>query len=502
MELCEHTNKHASTHPPVSGSVDFVIHVYIKFVNHKYREGVPPMDEIYGKRLARVADLYYQKRWTRNAIAEEISKERKGDPFHPSNVNRWLKDARDYGVITFDIDPSFAITGRQNDERAQELADLLTEALNLDVSLVIEVGTAPLQDTRAAAVHIALANNTGARLSDTLENNSSLLVAGGRTVVQIARMVGRRRPKKSNIRIDPLSGRNWVGSWQVDAPDDLERPLDSDDAAVILSTAFPKRGTRFSQIGSPLYAETHNQARIIMRDHCAFLPDGGWNWDLPERTIKRAICGIGTLHPLSGHRIMRFLATHLRDHGVNCPEDLKAIIEDHSLSKMGLPRPDRAAPYLSRVAVDLIDAIAFSAAKGLGYFADVANRLYPCLPLPDELAAKRPQFDDYVELVEKLDVLNRRAIVMQWSHLREIPTWVTAGGDLKFPAIWTLAITRYLEKRAAGGSRPGSGILSKVTTDSATAQNLLNALNAFDTAPDIIQDWYAKVTPILFQPNA
>jgi hypothetical protein len=240
-----------------------------------------------------------------------------------------------------------------------------------------------------------------------------------------------------------------------------------------------------------------------MREHCAFLPDGSWNWDIGKRQTKRAICGIGALHPGSGHRIMRFLQTYLSQFGLKDPNDLERMIQEDALPKLIVPDSeiDTSAPYLSRVAKGLIGALTFAWQKKLGYFGDVANRLYPCLPLPgDLLPGKLPSRDDYLALQQKLDVLNDRAIVAKWSHLRDASAWITAGSAVKLPAIWTLVITRFVEQRRGPGQSEYDSVMNQLTTDSVTAQHLLEALEKFEMAPTRVQQWYADLAEVLFQP--
>src|SRR6267154_2184111 len=418
--------------------------------------------DITAEKLARVAELHYVYNSSREKIIAELSQDllEREEGYDLSNVNVWLTQAAKKHVIAFDIDPSFAIVGNRN----EILERRLNHAFGLEEPIVVDVEETALQDPKAADLHTALANQTGMRLSQIPSSKTRFFVAGGRTVVHVARMIKRHRLLWSNIRIDPLSGRNWTGYWHVDGPD-LERPLDADDATVILASAFPK-GATFSQIGHPLYAENADQARAIMGEHCAFLPDGGWNWDreIPYPT-RRGICGIGSLHPESGHRIMSFLETYLKNYGVKGPEDLRRMIEDGTLARIKLPEsPDRSAPYLSRVALELIAAITFAAERDLGYFGDIANRLYPCLPLPKALdEGDLPEVKDYGELVTKLNALNSRAVVMQWSHLRNVDAWVTAGGTLKLEPIWTLAITRYIEQRLSSAPNREESILTQLT---------------------------------------
>jgi len=120
-------------------------------------------------------------------------------PFNDANVNHWLDEARDLGVIAFDIDPSFAINGR----RIESATDTLGGAFELDEALVIDVGKPAQEDTKAVNLHVALSNQTGRRLTEVLGSRTNLLVAGGRTVIQIARKVSRKGPQWRSIRIDP-----------------------------------------------------------------------------------------------------------------------------------------------------------------------------------------------------------------------------------------------------------------------------------------------------------
>ena len=451
-----------------------------------------------------VAELHYLEKKSRPEILAELSKRLKNPPTDNTMVNHWLEELRVLGVVAFDFDSSFAVVGDFN----KDLSGRLTKEFALDQALVMDVSKHAQSDIKADELHTALANESGKCLSGNeefqgpLTPNSSILCAGGRTVLQVVRKIARSRLSSHGIRVDPLSGRNWTGSWQVVGEEDLERPLDADDAARTLASAlaFPKSGTRFSQIGSPLYAETSRQAERIMRDQCAFLPGGKWNWDIPGRSPRIAICGVGSLKFGSGHRIMQFLEAYLHEHGVASGADIDRLIQENGLADIQLPdKPAKSAPYLSTVAVDLLDAIKFAAQRRLGYFGDVANRLYPCLPLPSGLSASGPpRPDDYASLLAKLDVLNGRAIVAQWSHLRDTSTWITAGGRLKFPAIWTLAIARYLERQPSSGVGGRKSIMDRLTTDSVTAQNLLDELEEFKKAPSLVRDWYAQLAGMLF----
>jgi hypothetical protein len=84
---------------------------------------------------------------------------------------------------------------------------------------------------------------------------------------------------------------------------------------------------------------------------------------------------------------------------------------------------------------------------------------------------------------------------MQLRRIRGASAWITAGGALKLPAIWTLAITRALEQEKVAGSE---SIMGQLTTDSATAQDLVRAKEAFEKASRPIKQWYADVTAMIF----
>jgi hypothetical protein len=451
--------------------------------------------------LALVAE-WHQKSQNREWIAAQLSKKHKKErnPYRSEYVSDWLQDARDRYVVTVDIDPSFAIVGKEDPIRPDELK----ERFKIEEAIVIDQAT---KDLQATDLHTALANRTGLALCRAPINGTRFFVAGGRTVVQIARMMKRRRPEGAGNRIDPLSGRTWTGSWQLDRSDDLQRPLDADDAASILAYAFPKGGTRFSQIGHPLYADNSNKAEEIMREDCAFLPDGRWNWATADLKTNIAICGIGILHPDSGHRMMSFLARYFNDQGIGLAE-FKSMFHSGTLAKTKLSaKPSKSTEYLSRVATELIDAFRFAKEKCLEDFADVGNRLYPCLPLPQELEKLFPDLpkrENYEGLKKRLDVLNRRAIVMNWSHLRNVSTWITAGGKLKLKPLWTLAIIRHIEERERErrGIVERVSVMDKLTTDLTTADELLAAFDAYDAARPEIKQWYQDLSEILFQQDS
>lgn len=444
--------------------------------------------------LARVVELVYVYDWSRPKVRAMVFPDAVDDTI----VSQALREARNRHVVDFDIDEFFALRGAPNDVLRDDL--FRPDGFDLTSPLVIDIEARGEPDPKEASLHTTLANHASIRLSELDGSKTRFFVAGGRTIVQVARMLKRLRPQWTDSRVDPLSGRNWTGSWRIDGSD-FERLLDADDAARYLVSAVQRKAS-FSQIGHPLYAENAAQAQSIMREYCAFRPDGSWNWNDSSFKFSRAICGVGSLHPESGHRIMGFLESYIEKHyrKQGLKRTLKQMIDDGTLGTIDLPSdPDPTAPYLSRVALQLRDALSFAQEHNLGYFGDIANRLFPCLPIPKELPPDLPNPSIFVELLDKLDALNHRAIVMNWSHLRNVQTWVTAGGKHKHRPIWTLAITRFIERKRG---RLENSILDQLTTDTQTATMLKDALEDFKRANDRVQQWYSDLTEILFQDDA
>ena len=206
-------------------------------------------------------------------------------------------------MISFNIDPSFAISGLEE----VPWSVMVRDTFDLRECTVVAVDV-PASDSgfRADLLHVGMANCTGTKIRESIASGDHIAVAGGRAVHRLAQFIKRNPPSKKDIRITPLSGRTWSGSWQLSGPDNLELPLDADDNALVLANAFDKEpGTRFSQISHPLYATTASLAHSIMREHCATLPNSGWNWGL--KPPDRAFVGVGVIDPQSGHRISAFL---------------------------------------------------------------------------------------------------------------------------------------------------------------------------------------------------
>jgi DNA-binding transcriptional regulator LsrR (DeoR family) len=416
------------------------------------------------RKLAEVARDYYLNQLTQRVIAKRHG-------VNQSTVAHWLRRARDRGIIAIDIDADFGLSGLEHRERSRQLRD----KGGLRECFVVEPGDSGLyNDARSDDLHTVIANVSGPRLREWIQSGDHLVIGGGRAPVRVARFIKRAPPSRREVRISPLSGRIWTGSWQEDGFENLRRPLDADDAARLLGFAFEHEpGTRFGQIGHPLYAEEEGVARRIIEGECVFRPEQGWNLSLGIQAPVRALVGVGVFDPSSGHRINELLRKINRD------------------------PMEQFAPHLHWAARRFDDAVQFVQQQGLPYFGDIANRLFPTLPLPEDLIGRAlPSPNVYERLSTKLDELNRRAVVMDWAHLRGVPSvWAVAGGALKVRALWTLLICRRLE------SSGRSGIVKELSTDIRTAIKLEDALDAFDKAPQDLRNWYSTIAPLIFAPS-
>jgi DNA-binding transcriptional regulator LsrR (DeoR family) len=425
---------------------------------------MPKVDPDEPRKLARVARDYYINGYSQSDIAKKMGR-------NQSTVAMWLRRARERGVASVDIDPDFALSGIEHRERSRELRDRskLRECLVVD-----KIDPALSADDRSNELHTVIANTSGIRLREWIQSGDHIVVGGGRAPVRVARFIKRTPPARSEVRISPLSGRIWTGAWQQDGRENLQRPLDADDAARLLGFAFENEpGTRFSQIGHPLYADSPSAARRTIEEECVFRPDTGWNVGWGLQAPVRALVGVGVLHPASGHRLSEFLKTK------------SGGGENH------------ARHHLGWAALKCKEALQFVSTHKLPYFGDVANRLFPALPLPHEFKARKaPSPELFNRLGALLDELNRRAVVMGWGHLKGIPSvWAVAGGELKARVLWTLVICRYLDEKS-------SCPITELSTDIRTAETLLKALRDYEKAPDAVKDFYKALAPAIFRSPA
>lgn len=390
-------------------------------------------------------------------------------------ISRWLERARTEGIVTFAFDRNFGITGVESAIEARNMKHAFGLG-HCDVVRVVDPGaqTEPLSDS---ILHVGLANFAGERARASFRPDETVGVGGGRAVHRFATYLARRWPDSLSLKIFPLSGRIWCGSWLL-PPDGhsgagstkglLERPLDADDVATVLASAYEGDQTSFSQIGFPLYCESALQARGIKAGHCAAAPGGRWNFGL--RAPHWAVLGIGIFDSKTGHRIRIFL-------------------DRFPPTRRG----SKDAPYLSRAREDLEEALRIAERAELPYFGDLGNRLFPCLPLPDRAfsRSKAARWETaLVRIARRLESINRKAIVVDWEHLRQVNrVKVIAGGAAKIPALWTLLLAP-----SVGAPRPSDrpSLISDLTIDQETAIQLLAHKRTYNESGEW-QDWYRRV---------
>lgn len=419
----------------------------------------------FAKRLEEICRLHYIYDRTQKEI---YTKESHLGLKDSSAVSSALKQARKLGVIAFDVDSSFAIVGSEEERLSREIRD----TFQLARATVINVGVSrpdrddgdgdSLDPTEDDYLHTVLANHTGRYIGEHIESTDHIAVAGGRAVYQAVRVIRRGRHQCKDIEITPLSGRIWTHSWEVHGPY-IERPIDADDAAFVLALAFENEpGTKFSQVAHPLFAANSPEAKSIIKEFCPFLTDGSWREK--ERPPRRAIVGIGVIDPKSGHR---------------CADLFR--------------NPKKIDPYLKRAAGQLKKAVELVEGERLPYFGDVANRFFPALYLPNELQLEGLQNTAtvYNKLNKELAKLTDRMIVVNWRHLKDISSVdAIAGGPLKLRALWTLLIAGLLDR--------SKRIISGLTTDTESAEDLIKAYRHYEHADPSIRQWYADIVRTLF----
>ena len=379
----------------------------------------------------------------------------------PSTVSRRLRDARGRAVVAFSINPIFGVVGKD----VPHLGRKLRERFELDDALVVDVGIAnhdfETELARDDYIHLVLANRTGAEVVSSLRPKHHIALGPGRPVHQIARLVARSSLSAKDLTITSLCGRLWAHSWDVSGAK-FARPMDADDAAFIFASAFEEQGVHFNTVVHRLFAANANEARTIMASNCPFRPDGQW---VPAEPPTRVIIGIGAVDPQSGHRI----ADLYREQGKDF------------------------APYLLAAADDLKVIIKEVEKRSLPYFGDVMNRYFPVLKVPSNIQpADVPQLRAaYAWLHSELEAFNGRIVAAQWPHLRQSKNVsAVAGGSFKFNAIWSLCILGLL--------RPENRIISELNTDSVTAEQLLKALDDFESADTSIKDWFRNISKTFF----
>jgi len=395
------------------------------------------------------------------------------------HVARLIREARKRGVVYFDIDETFALEGTELDLKARSLQ----ERFGLDRAVVVNVpgreemiehlqpGTNDDQRIMRADdhLHTVLANHAGKFLKDRFVAQDHWAVAGGRAVNQTVRRIRRDPPKRRSVMVTSMGGRLWSHKWWRSGSNSM-CPLDPDDSAFILFLAFENEpGAMFDQVGHRVFATSREHAAAVMEEHCMFQQGGKWYED---RQPKRAIVGIGIVDPNSGHRAVR----HYEGLGL-----VKDLMDRH----------------LARVKSELEEAITTVRESKL-YFADIANRYFPTLPLPHELNAGDLDAYNaiYQKLIKQLNDLNERMVVVEWEHIRGIPSVAAvAGGSFKLRALWTI-----LFAGLQSNSRP---LINTLVTDAKTAGSLMSALDTYRTLDPAVREWYeTQVAAFFLDPKA
>ena len=427
------------------------------------------------KLLAEICELRYRLDKTYQEIIEILNGKGVEGVSNLPAVSNLVKDAREQGVVFFDIDETFALRG---DPRPQESREL-SERFEFDHALVIDVQTYKEPANEPVAndgkdkqfvmraddyLHTVLANHAGLLLKQQFMSNDHIGLAGGRAVNQAVRMVRRDPPRRRNIMVTSMGGRLWSHKWWGTGPS-IMRPLDPDDSAFILFLAFENQpGAMFEQVGHKVFAPSRDEAAKVMEQSCMFQPGGKW---YQGKKPRHAIVGVGAVDPDSGHRAV------------------------HDYEGSGLVQ-ELMNRHLATVRPELEEAIDMVRERQL-YFGDVANRYFPTLPLPSEASALSiDEYDRiYEKLIKQLNDLNERMVVVEWAHILGIRSVTAiAGGPFKLRALWTILF--------AGKQNPDKRLINTLVTDASTARTLMSALDAYERLNPAIRQWYEKMVETLF----
>lgn len=439
----------------------------------KTKSKLKPTAKETAERLEQVARMHYIDGQSLGEVAEALGIK------STSTVSRLRDDAVRLGVVSFNVDKSYAFIGFEDNPLTSRLRD----DFNLgDSTVVMRIDAERTSDSHEEDdhVHLALANQAGVKIRERLSSDQYVAVAGGRAVVRAIQSFSRIPPARRRVRITPLSGRTWSHSWRSDGKI-LERPLDSDNAAYLFAQALEKEeGTSFDQIAMPVFADSAKAAQEIINVYCLFKNDGSWKDRIPDL----GIVGVGCLDPNGGHRFTDFLTKsqkytqqdpqdphtkHLRSLATEL-EDIHNIVQNFK---------DAAEPEIT-----------------LPYCGDVANRVFCSLPLPEALLGKEGVEDEarihnrlslytrsYNNLMQPVGKLNAKLIGMQWRHLQQVRTVVAlAGGQYKRNCLWTLLLLNRL--------LPEQRIITDLITDAECAKVLRDAIRQYKSAPGYVKEWY------------
>jgi DNA-binding transcriptional regulator LsrR (DeoR family) len=429
--------------------------------------------------LALVARLYFIENKSQSDIKDNPEVLSLYKAVSQATVNRLVRRARDSGVVSISIDPSFAIKAGRELQLSRRMRDgfHLQECFALRPGIDGEDapdGGSELDEDRLI---LSVVNFTAEEIANSLNPQDHVLCAGGRTICWLARAVRRAPPSKRGLIFTPLSGRLWVEDFKTGDADIMERPLDADDAVHIFAEAFEDEpGGQFSQINQPLYCiggtpdDAAAKARTILSTHCAIGVGDSWNWGLPN--ANRAFVGVGSLES-SSHRLAIYLRKLEAD-----PKSLRGT-------------------YLQAAVPNLIEINRLCKAANLPLPGDMGNRLFPCLLLPSELRkldtppSLRSRLAHFTRalnrIAKEIEDLNAKAVVMTWNHLRRTPlARVLSAGPGKRRALWTILLAGYFDVEK--GAIP---LVKELSTDHQTADHLLSELAVIQSDPEL-RLWYEE----------
>jgi hypothetical protein len=428
---------------------------------------MPRPRQITPKQLAEAAYRFFVLGHKQSQIASDLL------PGHRSGqgiVSRWLKDAEAERIVQYDIDADAALTGVPIKPDETKMVDRFRALSNAHVIDVRRLRSDYKAEEWDSTLHIALANHAGAVSHGALSvphqrRNLHIAIAGGRTCVRLARVLARTAPGLSEILVTPLGGHIWSGRlWETGAKHTFQLPLNPDYAAVILASELNAAGhtkVRFSQIGRELYAGSEDEARKIIEDRCVFQRAGTW---FGGESCDHAFVGVGCLAQ-STHRYAEILRD---DTAGQSPNNEKMAGIRKTLVDNGLPQP-----------------------------GDIANRFLLALPRPEFFTVERdlPSLEAlYGRLSAEVDAVNACSVVMDWGHLKTSGcVWVIAGGPFKIDVLFTLLL--YGETRPEGEK---ARLVSRLVTDTESADQLGKWKEAYDGLSSDIRGWYARLCSRLF----
>jgi hypothetical protein len=153
--------------------------------------------------------------------------------------------------------------------------------------------------------------------------------------------------------------------------------------------------------------------------------------------------------------------------------------------------------YLQSAANEIRDLISYVEQHRIPCLADITNRLFPALPLPDEVEKRDLEelTKSYDNLLSRVEALNSRMVVASFRHLDKVAqgghVLLIGGGKFKLEALWTVLICQLVN--------PSIRFVTEVCSDYDLALKLMAARQKFDAAETRIQQWYTRMADRLFR---